>query len=547
MPNFSGRPTARTRWDNDDRSRYTPRKFPPNAGAVPPQPARARRNSSSSKGSIQSCNGRSVGQVKAFPPFRLDTTNQCLWRIGDRGAAERVLMTPKTFAVLEFLVERAGRLVTHDELLKAVWTGSVVEPQAVKKHILSVRSALGDRPKKSEFIETVTKKGYRFIAPVSEFIVSSPAVPGRASRGVLVGRGASMQELGQFWQFASGGARQIIFITGEPGIGKTALAAEFRYQLAAEERALRIAHGQCIEGYGSKEPYGPMLEALGGLCRGSQAEPIIQTLVVEAPTWLAQLPGVIRPEHRATLQRELLGATRERMLREICEAIESISAQVPLLLVLEDLQWADASTVDLISALARRRTPAKLMLLASSRTLDAEPPGYPMKVLMRELIIHRLGHELKLTALRVSDVEEYLNAQSSTNLAPPGISALVHRRSEGNPLFMVAARDHMNKQNLLTIAHGRWHLHVPLNEIEFAVPDDLRLMIEARLERLSAPECTVLESASVAGATFSATIVSNALGMDPRGVENLFEGLSRLHHVVKWVTSRSFPDGSVME
>ncbi len=75
------------------------------------------------------------------------------------------------------------------------------------------------------------------------------------------------------------------------------------------------------------------------------------------------------------LQRELLGATRERMLREICEAMESISAQIPLLLVLEDLQWADASTVDLISALARRRTPAKLMLLASSRTLDAEPPG----------------------------------------------------------------------------------------------------------------------------------------------------------------------------
>ncbi len=456
-------------------------------------------------------------------------------------------MTPKAFAVLEYLVDRAGHLVTHDELLNAVWTGAVVEPQAVKKHILGVRSALGDRPKNPEFIETVTKRGYRFIAPVSELTVSSPAVPVRTARGLLVGRGASIEELRHRWQLAAGGARQIIFITGEPGIGKTALAAEFRYQLAAEERALRIAHGQCIEGYGSKESYGPMLDALGGLCRGAQAEPIVQVLVEEAPTWLAQLPGVIRPEHRAMLQRELLGATRERMLREICEAIESISAGIPLLLVLEDLQWADACTVDLISALARRRTPAKLMLLASSRALDAEPPGYPLKVLMRELLIHRLCHELKLTPLRETDVEEYLNAQSSASLVPPGVSALVHRRSEGNPLFMVAALEHMNKRNLLTLAQGRWQLHVPLNEIEFAVPDDLRLMIEAQLERLAAPERTALELASVAGATFSATIVGHALGIDPREVENLFEGLSRVHHLIKWVASRTFPDGSVME
>ncbi len=124
-----------------------------------------------------------VGQVKVFPPFRLDTANQCLWRLGERGSAERVLMTPKAFAVLEYLVGRAGHLVTHDELLNAVWPGAVVEPQAVKKHILGVRSALGDRPKNSEFIETVTKRGYRFIAPVSEFTASHPVGPDAARAG----------------------------------------------------------------------------------------------------------------------------------------------------------------------------------------------------------------------------------------------------------------------------------------------------------------------------------------------------------------------------
>ncbi|HEY0802769.1 MAG TPA: winged helix-turn-helix domain-containing protein, partial [Steroidobacteraceae bacterium] len=115
--------------------------------------------------------------MKVFAAFRLDTLNQCVWRLGDAGREERILQTPKAFALLAYLVEHAGRLVTHDELLEAVWPGSVVEPQAVRKHILEVRTALGDRPKHSLFIETVIKRGYRFIAAVSESIASRPVVP----------------------------------------------------------------------------------------------------------------------------------------------------------------------------------------------------------------------------------------------------------------------------------------------------------------------------------------------------------------------------------
>jgi len=483
--------------------------------------------------------------MKAFPPFNLDTENQCLWRLRDREPAERVLMTPKAFALLAYLVDRAGQLVTHGELLDAVWSGTVVEPQAVKKHILSVRSALGDRPRNSAFIETVTKRGYRFIAPVSD---SSNAAPvQRSTRGVLAGRASALEELRQLWRVAARGERQIVFITGEPGIGKTALAGEFAHELAATELSLRIASGQCIEGYGSKEPYGPMLDALGRLCRGPHAEPVVRALADDAPTWLVQLPGVVRPEHRQTLQRELLGATRERMLREICEALESISAQIPLLIELEDLHWADTATVDLIFALARRRIPAKLMLVCTSRGLDEGPPGHPMKALMPELVAHRLCRELELNPLTESDVEDYLNAQSSPNPAPPGLSGLVHQRSEGNPLFMVAALEHMAKHTLLTLSSGRWQLRVPLEQIEFAVPDDLRLMIEARLERLSPQERHALEFASVAPTSFSARLLSHALGLDPTSVENLLDDLARVHRVIRWVATATLPDGALSE
>src|ERR1700716_320416 len=485
--------------------------------------------------------------MKVFYPFRLDRRNQSLWKLRERGPEERVLLTPKAFAVLAYLVEYAGRLVTQDELLEAVWRGSVVEPQAVKKHILAVRGALGDRPKNSHFIETVTKRGYRFIAPVSECIASSTAAPSSVARGMLVGRSRVLEELPEAWRRATSAERQIVFIAGEPGIGKTALAEEFCRQVALREQSLRVAYGQCIESYGSKEAYGPMLEALGRLCRGPQAGPIVQILSTEAPTWLAQLPGLLTCEHRELLQREILGSTRQRMLREIGEALELVTAETALLLVLEDLQWVDDSTVDLLSALARRRTPAKLMLLATCRPLNAGPPGHGLKALMPDLLVHRLCRRIDLLPLGEADVEGYLGAQSRASPPPQGLSALVHRHSEGNPLFMVAALEHMAKRRLLTHENGLWQLRVPLEQIELEVPDDLRHMIEAQLERLSAPERHALELASITGASFSANVMSAAADVDSRSLEDLYEELSRRHHIVRWAGTQSLPDGSATE
>jgi DNA-binding winged helix-turn-helix (wHTH) protein len=114
--------------------------------------------------------------MKWFAAFRLDPLNQCLWRRGDTGLEARILLAPKMFAVLAYLIDHAGRLVTHDELLEAVWPNSVIEPQAVKRHVLTVRSALGDRPKNSLFIETMPRRGYRFIAPVSAPVASRNSI-----------------------------------------------------------------------------------------------------------------------------------------------------------------------------------------------------------------------------------------------------------------------------------------------------------------------------------------------------------------------------------
>src|SRR5271166_2374057 len=114
------------------------------------------------------------GSTKEFPPFRLDTVNECLWRHQDGGDDERIRLTPTAFAMLHYLVERAGRRVTQDELLEALWPDTFVQPEVLKSHILNVRSALGDHPKNPKFIETLPKRGYQFIAPVQEDAASAP-------------------------------------------------------------------------------------------------------------------------------------------------------------------------------------------------------------------------------------------------------------------------------------------------------------------------------------------------------------------------------------
>ena len=107
--------------------------------------------------------------MKSFQSFRLDAANQCLWR-----GQGRVPIAPKAFDVLRYLVENPGRLVTQDEVLEKLWPDTYVNPEVFRKYILDIRKILGDRPDKPEFIETVTKRGYRFIAPVIDETAAEP-------------------------------------------------------------------------------------------------------------------------------------------------------------------------------------------------------------------------------------------------------------------------------------------------------------------------------------------------------------------------------------
>ena len=480
--------------------------------------------------------------MKEFPPFCLDTANECLFRL-PAGKDDRIPLTPKAFAVLRCLVDRAGRLVTQEQLLESVWQGVHVQPQVVKTHILEIRSKLGDRAKNPLFIETLHRRGYRFIAPVRETSATAPAVTARTARSRLVGRDQALAQLDEGLRSALEDRRQIVFITGEPGIGKTALADEFQRRAVAEIPDLRIARGQCIEGYGAKEAFYPMLEALGQLSRGPGGNSVVEILSVQAPTWLVQFPAFIKPEQREMLQHEILGATRERMLREICDALDTLTSTGPLLLVFEDLQWADASTLDLMSALARRRAPAKLMLIATKRPVQMIP-DHPLKTLKQDLLVHGLCTEIPLEPLSEAHVAEYLAIQSSGNPLPEGLARWLYLHSEGNPLFMVAALDHMIERKFVCQEGEAWKLQVPLKKLALEVPNKLRRMIESQIDQLTSEEQRVLGAASVAGMVFSTEVCATSASLAPEACECLCQEVSRHHHIVRSATAQHFPDGT---
>lgn len=177
--------------------------------------------------------------MKIFRSFRLDPSNQCSWR-----GEHRVPLTPKAFDVLRHLVEHPGRLVTQDEILEALWPETYVNPELIKKYILGIRKVLGDRPDKPEFIETIPKRGYQFVAPVSDDMDDRSPESTSDSTKTIVGREAALSELHESLDRAVRGHRQVVFVTGEAGIGKTTLIGAL-HQQSVRNHNLRVARGQC--------------------------------------------------------------------------------------------------------------------------------------------------------------------------------------------------------------------------------------------------------------------------------------------------------------
>jgi predicted ATPase len=287
-------------------------------------------------------------------------------------------------------------------------------------------------------------------------------------------------------------------------------------------------------------------DVLAQLCQEPGGKRLKELLGQYAPMWLVQMPTLISDEEREALQRKVMGATRERMLREIAEAVEALTAQRPLVLILEDLQWADYSTLDLLAFLAwRRKKPARLLVIGTYRPVDVIVHEHPLKGIKQELQIHGYWQELKLGYLREAAVSQYLAAKFSQSQLPAELARIIHRRTDGNPFFMVSVADYLVAQGLITQIGGQWELTGGVEGVEVEVPESLRQIIERQIDELDPEEQQMLEVASVVGTEFSAAAVAAGLGGEVGQVEERCARLARRGQFLRLAGTEEWPDGTV--
>lgn len=480
-----------------------------------------------------------------FDTFCLDRSNECLWR-----GSEVIKLRPKAYAVLNQLVEHSGHLVTKEELLATVWPETFVTDAVLKVTIRQLRDALDDDPRAPLFIETAHRRGYRFIGHVSNGgtpktpeTITTPRSRDDVQPLGFVGRNEVLSRMRSSLEKILEGERQIVFVTGEPGIGKTALVDTFARYLAFDPN-IRIGHGQCLEQYGTGEAYLPILDAMTGLAR--EDSKVVDVLRAHAPMWLLQMPALLSASEREALGREVFGATRERMLREMGEALEALTSEQPLVLILEDLHWSDCSTLDLISYLATRVRPAHLMLIGTYRTAELIVSGHPLKAVKQELLAKKQCEELPLEYLSAEAIAKYLSVIFPSNRFPRELAGLIHERTEGNPLFMVNAVEYLLTGGLIVKHEGTWELVVEIEKVEVGVPDSIRQMIEKQLDNLSAEDARTLEAASLAGAEFSTLAVVAALEEDCGVVEARCDRLARQRQFIHDCGVQVLPNGETV-
>jgi DNA-binding winged helix-turn-helix (wHTH) protein len=453
----------------------------------------------------------------SFPPFRLDCEEGRLWR-----GETPLVVRRKPFAILRYLVEHPRKLVTHEELIAEVWRGSIVSESAMRSHLHELRQVLGEG-----VIETVIGRGYRFVAELRDDVPAPapPASPRAPVDPLVVGRDAELALLRTGLERAQEGRRQLYFVTGEPGIGKSTLVRTFLAGL--DPTRMFSARGSCFEQHSTPEPYLAIIEAVAGLAASSRGAEVKAALVRYAPTFVAQVPHLVSDEQLAEVTRRATFSNQSRQLRELSEALEALSGQDPLVLVLEDLQWSDIATIDLLTSLGQREAPAKLLVIGTSRHAEIQRPNHPLNHAMRSLVARSGATEIRLPRIPVASVQSFIDKRFAGHAFPPSVADLVVKITDGTPLYLVSLLDELAGRGMLAPRDGQWLLTVPIEEVQAHRPASVKQLIDMQLDRLPPAEQRVLEAASVVGAEFSTRLVAAALEQPVEQVDDVCDLLAR--------------------
>jgi hypothetical protein len=371
--------------------------------------------------------------------------------------------------------------------------------------------------------------------------------PERAAdeREAFSGRAAELAWLEERLASALAGAGTVVFLTGERGAGKSALAAEFLRRVRARGVPVTVATGRCMESEGPGETFLPFLDAFGRLLSTRARVVAVDLLRTWAPTVGIQMPAALVPDPDGSLQRRTAGATRERLVREAGDFFEAATRLYPLVLLLEDLQWADAASVDLLSHLARRLPRQRMLLLATYRPSDVDARGAPLKPAALDLRAAGLASELALGPLPVADVAAWLDARFPAHRFPPDLAEVLHARTDGLPLFVRSLAELLAARGEIRREDGAFRLARPAGELDLEPSKDFRELVRVQLGSLSPEDRELLEAASVLGRDFASPVAAALAGRDALAAEEGLLRLSRVHRVLERTGDEELPDGTL--
>ncbi len=514
-------------------------------------------------------------QSLKFGPYRLDRDQRLLFR-----GSEIIPLVPRLYDTLSALVESGGRVADKEDLLRRVWQDAFVEEGSLARNVSTLRKILGEGPRDHKYIVTVPKRGYRFAATLTTcraldqqeagadsiwpgpasaqtstgegngttpFSTSHPASERRAQKIAhsFVGRELEMKRLEGHFENMLGGGGKLVFLTGEAGMGKSSLAERFINSIHPRHPELRVATGRSVEQYGPGESYLPFLDALSGLLR-EHGNQIGNHLRRQAPTWCLQLPAFNSEAEMSALRSETAGATKQRMLREIGDALGALSLDAPLLLLLEDLQWADRPTIDLLGHLCYRVETQRVLVLATVRPEDIQIPHHTLKNCIADMKARQSCDEIVLDALTDDEVCILLCRRFEPNQFPDEFASLIWKRTDGNPLFTVSLLDFLACSGDIVHDGVSWNIASPPAQMVQKIPDSVRAMIRQKSEVLEPDARLALQYASIEGEEFLSSVVARLLDTELLRVEEGLVSLAQNHRLLRVLGEEELPDGTLV-
>jgi predicted ATPase len=370
-----------------------------------------------------------------------------------------------------------------------------------------------------------------------------PPVPERRS---IVGRQQQRAALRAGFESAAAGRGMLLCVTGEPGLGKTTLVEEFFEELSGIDGTWSFARGRCSERLAGAEAYLPFLEALDSLLQSESGPAAAQVMKLLASSWYVQLaPLAAEDPSLARVLAESKGASQERRKRELGLFLQEVSRRRTLVVFLDDIHWADPSSVDLLAYLGSKCAGLRLLLVLTYRPSDLFRSKHPFGPVKLELQGRGVCREIALPFLSRDDLDHYLALAFPGHRFPEEFAAVLHGRTEGNPLFMVDLLRDLRDRGVIVRDHDCWALVRAVPDLERELPESVRSMIQRKIDQLSKSDRRLLMAASVQGPEFDSAVAARILDREASDVEERLDVLEKVHALVRLIRHQSFPEGTL--